>query len=76
MSADGQIPCPWCDTASGVRLQSRNDAVIQYQCSACGYAWFVVADDPLRDRPFSDEELHMLRRLRRSLDRNRRPLAH
>lgn len=75
MTEGGHIPCPRCDAASG-RLRTRNDTVIQYQCGGCGCEWFVVADDPLRDRPFSEDELMMLRRLRRSLDRNRRPLAH
>ena len=76
MIEDGHIPCPRCDASSGTRLQGRTDTIVQYYCGACACEWFVVADDPLRDRPFSDEELQMLRRLRRSLDRNRRPLAH
>jgi hypothetical protein len=76
MTDDGHIPCPRCDAPCGGRMRSRNDTVIQYQCAVCSSEWFVVADDPRRDRPFSDEELQMLRRLRRSLDRNRRPLAH
>ena len=76
MTEAGHIPCPRCDASSGVRLHSRNETVIQYKCDACGCEWFVMTDDPLRDRPFSDEEMLMLRRLRRSLDRHRRPLAH
>ena len=76
MTEAGHIPCPRCDASYGVRLHSRNDAVLQYKCDACAGQWFVIADDPLRDRPFSEQELLMLRRLRRSLDRNRRPTAH
>jgi hypothetical protein len=76
MTEDTHIPCPRCDGPSGTRLKGRTDTIIQYRCCACSCEWFVVADDPLRDRPFSDEELLMLRRLRRSLDRNRRPLSH
>ena len=76
MTEDGHVPCPRCDASSGGRLRSRNDTVIQYHCDACACDWFVVADDPLRDRPFSDHELQMLRRLRRLLERHRRPLAH
>ncbi len=72
---ESYIPCPQCDGAES-EVETATGAVLQYRCHECGWSWFVMTHDPARDRPLSTDEMDVLRRLRRSLERSRRATAH
>ena len=65
------IPCPQCDGAHA-EVEEATAAVNQYRCHQCGWSWFVLTHDPARDRPLSTDEMEILRRLRRSIERSHR----